>query len=183
MAKGKHLEEPPSIEGFVHTSKGKTQVRIQYLLATHDHHLFVIVNNRVETPPTPTDLRAFARSEEQVRAGESIRLRNQIISARGFYDLRDIKEVRRAVHPEAAGKVQPRNASETRRDVPNINVSNDEDSDAEVGEEHLQRTDSDLADEGGDSGMAVAKDKARMKIHRSFEIVLAEGKTIRFEVC
>ena len=156
---------------------------MQYLLATHDNHLFVVVNNRAETPPTPTDLRAFARSEEQVQASESIRLRNQIINARGFYDLRDIKEVRRAVHPEAASKAQPRNASETRRDVPSINISNDEDSDAEVGEEHLPRTDSDLGDEGGEEGMASARDKARMKIHRSFEIVLTEGKTVRFEVC
>ena len=45
-----------------------------------------------------------------------------------------------------------------------------------------RRTDSDIEDEGGDAGYAAAKDKARLKVYRSFEIVLTNGRIIRFEV-
>ena len=92
--------------------------------------------------------------------------------------MRDIFEVRRATHPESG--THPRHASELRRDVPAIDVTDTEHMD--VGDAHIRRTDSDLEDEGGDAGLAPAKDKARLRIHRSFEIVLRDGKTVRFEV-
>lgn len=165
------------MEGYVYSYTGKTQTRVQYFLVTHDNLLFVIPHSRAQSPPIPTDLRAFSKSKEQVRDNELARLRMQMVNARGFYDMRDIAEVRRAIHHEPS---HPRHASELRRDIPTINVTGVEHTNDEHA--HLWRTGSDLEDEGGDHSLATAKDKARLKIHRSFEVVLRAGKIVRFEV-
>ena len=37
-------------------------------------------------------------------------------------------------------------------------------------------------DEGGDVGLAKAKNKGRLRMYRSFELVLKNGRILRFEV-
>ena len=41
---------------------------------------------------------------------------------------------------------------------------------------------SDDEDDGGETGMSKAKDKPRLRMRRSFELVLVSGRVLRFEV-
>lgn len=179
---GKHLEEPPAIEGYVHAYKRKTQARVQYYLSTHDGFLFAVQVEKVVTPPTPTDLKSFAKSEEEFREDEQIRLRTQIINARWFWDIRNVLQVRRAMHPTH----QIRDLSITANEVMQP-ADPDADVLAQAQEPHyggveLHRTESDIGDEGGDATLARSADKPRLKMHRSFEVVLKNGRILRFEV-
>jgi len=44
------------------------------------------------------------------------------------------------------------------------------------------RTEEDDADEGGEGGLSRASDRPRMKMRRSFEILMNTGYVVRFEV-
>lgn len=178
---GKHLEEPPSIEGYATNYKRKTQARVQYYLSTHDGYLFAIQIEKVVTPPTPTDLKSFAKNEEDFRMDEHIRLRDQIMNARWFWDLRKVLLVRRAVHVLPHVRDENVQASET-GEPGHPNTRDAEYAIFQNRETELRRTDSDVADEGGDAGLATAFDKGRLRMHRSFELVLKNGRILRFEV-
>ncbi|KAI5122450.1 hypothetical protein M0805_008762 [Coniferiporia weirii] len=177
---GGHLEEPPAVEGYVHTTKRKTQVRVQYYLSTHDGYLCSILADKVVPPPTPTDLKNFSRSEDEFREDEQARLHTQIMNVRGFWDLRNVLTVRRASHVVSqteGGNVQPREG-EDEGGVPRLPGFQS----GEYFEEHeLQRTDSDIGDEGGEHGMAAATNKARLNLYRSFELVMKNGRVVQFE--
>ena len=46
----------------------------------------------------------------------------------------------------------------------------------------VERTDSDGEDEGGEEGLAKNTDKPRLRMQRSFELLLKSGHVVRFEV-
>ncbi|EJC98002.1 uncharacterized protein FOMMEDRAFT_114825 [Fomitiporia mediterranea MF3/22] len=182
---GKHLEEPPSIEGFVHTYKRKTQTRVQYYLATHDGYLCSIQAEKVVPPPTPTDLKSFAKSEDEFREDEHTRLRTQVMNARLFWDLRSVLLVRRAV--VVIPVIKDESIAKHAR---NPTSEPDGEQNGELAtriasmwneEAELRRSESDVGDEGGEDGLNSAKDKGRLKMHRSFEVVLKNGRILRFE--
>ncbi|OCB84999.1 hypothetical protein A7U60_g7956 [Sanghuangporus baumii] len=178
---GNHLEEPPSIEGYVHSYNRKTQARVQYYLSTHDGYLFAIRNEKVVAPPIPTDLKSFAKSEVEFREDERVRLREQIVNARWLWDMRNVLLVRRAMHVIHQVKDPSITANRaTEPPDPDANVL-EQAQEPHNGSAEFRRTDSDIDDEGGDAGLAASADKARLKMRRSFEIVLKNGRILRFE--
>lgn len=171
------MEEPPAVEGFVHTIDVKSQRRSQFYLSTHDGYLFAVQFNKVATPPSPSDLRNYSKDEEELRKDEASRLCLQIINSKAFWDLRNVLIVRRASHIHAK-------ASD-----PGISTERDDQisyeqilSRFEGSEGDLHRSTSDMEDEGGDEGLAKAKHKLKVRMFRSFELVLKNGRIIRFEV-
>jgi hypothetical protein len=47
----------------------------------------------------------------------------------------------------------------------------------------VERTESDNEDEGGDQGLTETADKPKLRMQRSFELLLKTGQIVRFEVC
>lgn len=175
LKNGNHLEEPPAVEGFVHTIDAKTQRRTQLYLSTHDGYLFAVQIHRAVAPPSPSDLKNYSKAEEELRKDESLRLRLQLIDSKAFWDLRNVLVVRRASHKHA--RVHELSATPERDDhSPNEQLP------SRLEEGELHRSPSDMEDEGGDEGLAKAKDKPRRRMHRSFELVLKNGQIVRFEV-
>ena len=95
----------------------------------------------------------------------------QILEASGMSDLRSIVAVRRAFQLIPAQREQ----------VDASQLTDWEDS--ENFWEQVDRSESDDEDAGGEVGMTRAKDKARLRLRRSFELLLTSGRVIRFEVC
>lgn len=176
------MEEPPSIEGFVHMNKRNTQARVQYYLSTHDGYLCAIRVDKVATPPTPTDLKSFSKNEEEFREDEDLRLRTQLLNAHGFWDLRNILLVRRAFHVTAQTRDESVRQTQTATLITPSTPPGPDTIGTQAEEPEMHRTESDIGDEGGDAGLAAAADKGRVKMHRSFELVLKNGRILRFEV-
>lgn len=172
---GNHLEEPPAVEGYVHTIDAKTQRRTQLYLSTHDGYLFAVQIHRAVAPPSPSDLKNYSKAEDELRKDEDSRLRLQLIGSKAFWDLRNVLVVRRASHKHArAHDVSVTPAVDTH--------SPNEELPSRLEEGELHRSPSDVEDEGGDEGLAKAKDKPRRRMYRSFELVLKNGQIVRFEV-
>lgn len=151
--------------------------------------------NKVVHPPTPTDLRRFTRDEREFLEEENGRLRDQVVDAQRVWDLRQVVVVRRAgsviVQNYDEGVV--RRAEEERMGGGNGTGSGEAgegppDLEGEdvaqllEGEGEMERTESDIEDGGGDVGLAKAKNKGRLRMYRSFELVLKNGRILRFEV-
>lgn len=177
LGRGRHLEEPPAVEGFVHTIDAKSQRRTQLYLSTHDGYLFAIQINKVVTPPSPSDLRNYSKVEEELRKDEAARLRMQVINSKAFWDLRNVLIVRRASHIHAKASDPSVSAERAEQTSYEQILSRFEDS-----EGGLHRSLSDVEDEGGDEGLAKAEHKLKMRMFRSFELVLKNGRILRFEV-
>jgi len=58
-----------------------------------------------------------------------------------------------------------------------------DDDDGWLGTWAVERTDSDNEDEGGDQGLEKTTDKPKLRMKRSFELMLKTGQIVRFEVC
>ncbi|THH30666.1 hypothetical protein EUX98_g3541 [Antrodiella citrinella] len=167
---GTRLDEPLSIEGFAERVRPSTQLKHSVYLATHDGYLFSLTPANAH-PPLPPGLPSEAKDAASLHASEVQRGEMQVLHATGVSDLRNILTVRRAfqqvpVHTEHIG-------ADAARD------SHWEDS-AEFWD-HVERTDEDEMDQGGEEGLAVIGDKIRLRVRRSFELLLVSGRVIRFE--
>ena len=98
----------------------------------------------------------------------------QIMLAIDVFDVRKILAVRRAFHLIPTGK----------HSTENIRVPKQvhEDDDEWLGTRSIERTDSDDEDQGGDQGLAKTNDTSKLRMHRSFELLLKSGHVTRFEV-
>lgn len=96
------------------------------------------------------------------------------MNATGVCDVRSILTVRRAFH------LVPQ-SSHNEEDAEGAKKAQEED-DEWLGAWSVQRTGSDELDEGGDEGLGRSIDKPKLKMQRSFELLLKTGHVIRFEV-
>jgi hypothetical protein len=96
----------------------------------------------------------------------------QIMHSNGVCDLRNVLAVRRA------SQLTPQH----RHDQKNDHLAEDN-SWFDVWAQVDERSASDDEDEGGEEGINKALDKPRLKMKRSFELLLNTGHIVRFEVC
>jgi hypothetical protein len=99
------------------------------------------------------------------------------MQATGVCDLRSILTVRRAFHlvPQHSHSVEDVRGGQTN--------SRSREADGEwLDTWAVEATDSDNEDEGGQEGLEKTADKPRMKMRRSFELLLKTGHVVRFEV-
>ena len=92
------------------------------------------------------------------------------MTATGMCDLRSILAVRRAYH----------SAPMQMHDL--VEPAADDISWLGMCENSEQRSADDEEDEGGDLGLSKSADRTRLKMRRSFELLLNTGHVVRFEV-
>ncbi|EIW59516.1 uncharacterized protein TRAVEDRAFT_121684 [Trametes versicolor FP-101664 SS1] len=172
---GTRLDEPLAVEGFLDRIRPNSQLKQSIYLVTHDGYLFTLAPARAQPPPAPGAPQsaptssdapdgADTRRKEEVRRGQL-----QILEATGVSDLRSIVAVRRAFQVVA-------------RQTEPVNLEDVGDwEDAQEFWAEVERSGSDDEDAGGDTGLAGVRDKGRLRMRRSFELVLASGRVLRFE--
>jgi hypothetical protein len=99
------------------------------------------------------------------------------MQATGVCDLRSILTVRKSFHLMP----QPSHSVEDIGGAHKSSRAQDED-DEWLGTWAVERNDSDNEDEGGEQGLAKSSDKPRLRMQRSFELLLKSGHVVRFEV-
>lgn len=184
MKDGTRLDEPPAIEGYLDRIRPNSQLKQSLYLVTHDGYLFTLAPAHAHQPPVPGGVvkapPAFGSTlsamgppgtTETRRRSEVRRGQLQILEATGMSDLRSIVAVRRAFQLIPA----------QRERIDASQLTDWEDSQGFW--EQLDRSESDDEDAGGEVAMTRAKDKARLRLRRSFELLLTSGRVIRFEVC
>lgn len=120
-------------------------------------------------PPGPL---MTTKDTDSLHASETRRGTRQIMHATGVSDLRNILAVRRAFQQVP---VQMENVAAT--------VTQGADwEDREEFWAHVERTDEDELDKGGEEGLVASHDKAGLRTRRCFELLLVTGRVIRFEV-
>jgi hypothetical protein len=94
----------------------------------------------------------------------------QIMDAMGVNDLRTILTIRRAFHiaPEATHNEKKK--------------PQDDDIWFSIWSQPEPGTPDDVQDIGGEEGLSKSDDKPRLRMHRSFELLLNTGRVVRFEV-
>ncbi|CDO71462.1 hypothetical protein BN946_scf184909.g56 [Trametes cinnabarina] len=172
MRDGTRLDEPPAAEGFLDRIRPNSQLKQSIYLVTHDGYLFALNPACAHPPPAPGTLPEPDTPSDDAQAqrkAEVHRGRLQILEATGVSDLRSIVAVRRAF------QIVPRH-------VEPVDVREVADwEDSERFWEQTERSESDDEDAGGETGLARVRDRARLKMRRSFELVLTSGRVIRFE--
>ncbi|KAF4576993.1 hypothetical protein EYR36_004977 [Pleurotus pulmonarius] len=166
LANGEKITAPPSIEGYLDRIKPNTGARAKVYLATHDGNLFSIAPARAY-PPAPPGLQGAGDSLKET---EVVRGAMQIMAATGVIDVRNILIVRQAFQPAPL---------HTHNEVDGGTPSNDDW--ANVWSVEEQQDQSDDEDGGGDEGLSKVVDKGRLRMKRSFELLLKNGRVIRFE--
>lgn len=176
---GLRLEEPAAIEGYLDRIKPGGQGKTQVYLVTHNGNLFTLTPSKAY-PPTPLGAKMpMAEEDSNSRLNYSERLRHsevkrgasQIMGASGVCDLRSILLVRRAMQLVST----PEHTEGVRQDQ-------DDGSWVNVWSQPDERLNSDDEDEGGEEVLAKHADKPRQRMRRSFELLLKNGRVIRFEV-
>ena len=123
-------------------------------------------------PPGLASVSNLYTDAETTRHAEIRRGINQIMTATGVCDLRSIVAVRRASHPV------PTHMHDQKEQA------HDDDT-AWFGiweNSSEQRHEHDEGDEGGEAGLDKFGDRTKMRIRRSFELLLNSGNVVRFEV-
>ena len=105
-----------------------------------------------------------------LRQSECQRGTMQIMDATGVNDLRTILMIRRAFHITPV-------ATHNEKKMPQ-----DDDIWFSIWSQPEQRTQEDQDEIGGEEGLSRSNDKPRLRMHRSFELLLTTGQVIRFEV-
>lgn len=180
---GTRLDEPPSVEGYVDRIRPNSQIKQSLYLVTHDGYLFSLAPAHANPPappgtpvnshiinPSVTSLHGLAQAADTRHKAEVRRGRMQILEAIGVSDLRSIVAVRRAFQLLA----QPR------EEIDHRSIADWEDSPDFW--EQVDRSESDDEDAGGEAALATSRDKIRLRMRRSFELVLTSGRVVRFEV-
>ncbi|KAH9922789.1 Pleckstrin homology domain-containing protein [Epithele typhae] len=176
------LDEPHGIEGYVDRIRPNSQTRQSLFLTTHDGYIFTVAPLHAHPPAPPgapvditnvdksvTSFHSHSHTQDTRHRAEIRRGRMQILQAAGVSDLRNVVFVRRAFQPVP----QPRENA-------NIRKLTDWEDSPEFWDA-VDRSESDDEDAGGDAPMNVHTDKAHLRMRRSFELVLASGRVIRFE--
>ncbi|KAI0354962.1 hypothetical protein OH77DRAFT_1404179 [Trametes cingulata] len=171
MRDGTRLDEPPAVEGYLDRIRPNSQLKQSVYLVTHDGYLFALSPARAHPPPPPgtPEPSTEADNADTRRRAEVHRGQLQILDATGVSDLRNIVAVRRAFQliPKQMERVSvPREADW-------------EDTEAFWAQE--ERSESDDEDAGGEVGLGRVRDRARLRMRRSFELVLTSGRVVRFE--
>ncbi|KAF9487430.1 hypothetical protein BDN71DRAFT_1458507 [Pleurotus eryngii] len=163
LANGEKVTAPPSIEGYLDRIKPNTGARAKVYLVTHDGNLFSIAPSRAY-PPAPPGLQGVGDSLEET---EVVRGAMQIMAATDVIDVRNILIVRQAfqsaplhTHTEADG------GTPSNDDWVNVWAHEEE---------------QDQSDGGGDEALSKVVDKGKLRMKRSFELLLKNGRVIRFE--
>ncbi|KAG2039604.1 hypothetical protein BDR03DRAFT_1008925 [Suillus americanus] len=171
---GTKVHEPPCIEGYLDQIKPSGQSKQHIYLTSHDGHLFALLpsNSHAPVPPNVHLSRALSshhnESLEHTRAfreAEVARGASQIAAAFEAFDLRNIREIRRATHETTDHDAR----THVTATVAGGSVGN---------QDILTRDDVDI---GGAEGLVHADDKNQLRVRRCFEIVLISGRVIRFE--
>jgi hypothetical protein len=174
---GTRIVRPPSIEGYLDFIRPINQSKQPVYLSTHEGLLFVLAPGHAHPPSPPgANLTAGEMKECEVRRGAL-----QIEEAYGVCDLRNVVAVRRAFQmvptfvehaPSGQSKARTRGVEEW------ANVWLAEEGLSSGG---VRIAESEDEDEGGDEGLAKVVDKGRLKVRRSFELLLIGGQVFRFE--
>lgn len=169
LKNGRRLDEPPAIEGYLDRI---SQTKKRIYLTTHNGNLFIL-NSHAAFSPMPPGLTPMTNQPldlQTLREAEIRRGINQVMTAIGMCDLRSILAVRRAFH----------SAPMQKHDL--IEPAADDISWLGMCENSEQKTADDEEDEGGDLGLSKSADRTRLKMRRSFELLLNTGDVVRFEV-
>ncbi|KAG8892497.1 hypothetical protein FRC00_011965, partial [Tulasnella sp. 408] len=174
---GTQLREPPAVEGYLWRIKPKSQTRTLIYVSTHDGNIFTMspTHSHPPSPPEPPGSLRTDTDEESRIAGELRRGAHQMLTCDGYIDMRSIRAIRRAKHDVVPVAVTPIGGG-------NIPGTNDSKRHVEfdiVDDEN--QTPSDAEDVGGVAGMNSATDKTKLRLKRSFELVLRNGHAVRFE--
>ncbi|CAE6440171.1 unnamed protein product [Rhizoctonia solani] len=180
LTDGSNLDEPPAVEGYLHRIKPRTLTRTNVYLTSHDGYLFTLRYSGAE-PPTPPVLFQEPLDNSGRRGAyekELRRARCMILDSDGYIDLRSILAVRRAVEPTPpVGAIDIGATRSTKR------LSTDTQDHEDFDDGWVDQTDaSDDEDEGGDEYLTRSPDKTRLKMKRSFELIMRSGRVVRFEV-
>lgn len=152
--------EPPAVEGYL--DRIRQQGRQRVYLVTHDGSLFSLLPPDANPPLPPsahlsrlmTGLKPSVEDYSQSLFGDEVwRGVGQIRAAQGTLDLRNLSTVKRAYGP----------------------LSQDDG-------EHVEQDAVDAHDVGGPQGLAHAHDGVQLHLRRAFDVVLASGQIVRFEV-
>lgn len=111
---------------------------------------------------------ASAETADALRLSEVQRGTLQVMKATGVMDMRAILAVRRAFQPTVPASHSDPDPGD---DQSYMSLAS-----------HIQRSDSDDEDEGGEDVLRTATDKSHLKMKRSFELLLKNGHITRFEV-
>lgn len=168
LRNGKRIHQPPSIEGYLDRIKPNTQLKQQVYLTTHDGHLFVLLNTRAH-PPAPPGLVSLNTDSKSLRDIEIKRGRRQLKDAIGVCDLRSILLIRRAF--QAVPQSTHRETEPT-----------EDDAWFRIWSQQEEKTTEDDEDRGGEEGLSRIGDKSHFRVRRCFELLLKNGRVIRFEV-
>ncbi|KAF8158329.1 Pleckstrin homology domain-containing protein [Crassisporium funariophilum] len=168
---GKHIEEPPAIEGYLDRIRPNSQTKQQTYVSTHNGNIFTL-NTHTAFPPMPPGLApsdsGLLSDPQALRQAEIRRGTNQIMTATGVCDFRTIIAVRRAFQ---TAPTHMHDQSEATTD----------ESWFSIWENPEPQTSHDEEDEGGDQALAKSGDRARLRMRRSFELLLNTGHVVRFE--
>lgn len=170
---GTRLDEPPAVEGYVERIRPNSQFRQALYLTTHNGYLFTLLPAHAHHPAppgvVPHDTLPQARYDGEVRRGAA-----QITRATGTLDLRNIIAVRRAFQSVLShvGEVPQRDGDSPEWD------------ETEEFWHAVDHVDEDDEDVGGEAGLAKCstQERPRLKMRRSFELLLTTGNVLRFEV-
>lgn len=167
---GTRLDEPAGVEGYLDRIRPNLQFKEALYLATHDGYIF-FANAAQAYPPPPPGPPPEVNDPGALRRSEALRGERQVLAANGMCDLRSVVAVRRAFQaiPRHTEQVDFRDHPEW-EDTPGF-------------WEAVEQDDEDHRDPGGPKGLAKTSDAAKMRLRRSFELVLKSGRVVRFEVC
>jgi hypothetical protein len=173
LKNGNRLHEPPSIEGFLDRIKPNTPGKQSLYLSTHEGNLFISTSQHAYPPSPPglapeiEDLDEYAQA---LRQSEIERGAMQIMHASGVNDLRSILIIRRAFHYIPQSRHHEQESSQ------------DNDIMFGIWSQSEERTPEDDEDVGGDEALALTSDKGKLRLRRSFELLMTSGNVVRFEV-
>lgn len=128
-------------------------------------------------PPVDSRNEGLDSSNQKKQAAEVKRAAYQIFESDGYIDMRSIAAVRRATQPLVPRSVP---SIDGHGNIPGVNQG-DQDTDFRIADDE-DATTSDAEDEGGDEVLNSSSDKTKLKLRRSFELVMRTGHVIRFEV-
>lgn len=100
-----------------------------------------------------------------------------MLTCEGYIDMRSIRAIRRAKHDAVPISVTPLGSAGG--NIPGINDSKRHDEFEIIDDEN--QTPSDAEDVGGEAGTGTATEKTKLRLKRSFELVLRNGHAVRFE--
>lgn len=163
LKNGDRVDEPPGVEGYLKRIRPMSLMKHPTYLSTHDGNLFVLPIDRAH-PPTPPGFLPHSASGASAGEAEIHRGAMQIMQGSGVCDLRSILAVRRAF------QFIPLHV----HNVADVHHGNDN---------TMSQDDEVLPDDDEDEGGEMDEESNKhVYMRRSFELLLEDGKVIRFEV-